>query len=158
MNRFKLYHPKFMVFFYCVLFFFFGIIDLTIRNPNFAIITVGEYKIQLFSIIIILGLISFSVFLIIYFFYFQKWNKGNPFTLKPPEINEEDEGSQEIYYTAAKRIYMFYTAVIPILMSITFFLYIISFQIETYMIIHVLLMILLIHYLIYYKVILEYIN
>lgn len=158
MNKFKLYHPLIMAIFYFTLLIFFGYIDLILRNPNFAIIEIGEYRIHLFLSIIIIGYIVFSTFIIIYTYYYQKLNNGKPFSLKPPEINDEDEGTQVIYHTATKRIYMFYTSVIPILTAIAFLLHMVSVQINIDMVIYVLLTILVIHYLIYYKVILEYVS
>ncbi|MBT2629588.1 MULTISPECIES: hypothetical protein [unclassified Bacillus (in: firmicutes)] len=158
MNKFKLYHPLIMAIFYFTLLIFFGYIDLVLRNPNFAIIEIGEYRIHLFLSIIIIGYIVFSTFIIIYTYYYQKLNNGKPFSLKPPEINDEDEGTQVIYHTATKRIYMFYTSVIPILTAIAFLLHMVSVQINIDMVIYVLLTILVIHYLIYYKVILEYVS
>ncbi|MBT2650020.1 hypothetical protein J7E52_25535 [Bacillus sp. ISL-34] len=108
--------------------------------------------------IIIIGYIVFSTFIIIYTYYYQKLNNGKTFSLKPPEINDEDEGTQVIYHTATKRIYMFYSSVIPILTVIAFLLQMVSVQINIDMVIYVLLTILVIHYLIYYKVILEYVS
>lgn len=137
---------------------FFSYVEFVVKNPKFAIVTIGTFKVHLFMTIIVLGYIAFSAFIVIYSYYFQKSNKGNLFSLKPPEINEDDEGTKAIYNTATKRIYMFYSSVIPLLLFIAFFLHMFLFQINIDMVIYVFLVILIIHYGIYYKVILEYLR
>ncbi|WP_411954315.1 hypothetical protein ACKXGF_14040 [Alkalibacillus sp. S2W] len=156
MNKFKLYHPLIMACFYLVLLLFIGYINFIMNNTNLAIVTINGFKIHLFMAIVMIGVIGFSAFLIIYTYYLQKWTKGNALSLKPPEINEEDEGTQQIYATATKRIYMFYTTVIPLLTVIAFFLHIASINVEAYMLVYVFLTILSIHYFIFYKVTREF--
>jgi len=158
MNKFKLYHPLIMACFYLGLLLFIGYINFVMSNKSFAIITINGLKIHLFMAIVIIGFIVFSSFLIIYTYYFQKWNKGNPFSLKPPEINDQDEGTQQIYVVATKRNYIFYTVVIPLLTVIALFLHIASIQIEAYMLVYVFLMILSIHYFIFYKVVKDFLK
>lgn len=145
-----------MACFYFALLLFFGYVDFIMNNPDQAILTINGFRIHLFMVILIIGFIGFSSFLIVYTYYYQKWNKGNPLSLKPPEINEEDEGTQHIYTIATKRIYMFYTTVIPILTLIAFYLHMISFELSANMVVYVLLSILTIHYFLYYKVIWDF--
>lgn len=158
MNKFKLYHPLIMSIFYFILLVFFSYVEFVEKNPKFAIVTIGSFKIHLFMTIIVIGYVAFLAFILIYSYYFQKSNKGNPFSLKPPEINEEDEGTKTIYNMATKRIYIFYSSAVPILLLIAFFLHMFLLQISMVIVIYVLLTILVIHYLIYHKVILEYLR
>ncbi|WP_217587602.1 hypothetical protein [Lentibacillus saliphilus] len=152
MNKFKLYHPLIMACFYFSLLLFFWYIDLVMRNPNLAIVKLFGFDVDLFMGIIIIGFVGYSAFLIIYSYFFQKNTKGKlaAFSLKPPEINEEDEGTKFIYATATKNIYIYYTTVIPSLILVAFVLHMISFELKTNMLVYVLLFILVIHYLIYY--------
>lgn len=152
MNKFKLYHPLIMAIFYFTLLIFFGYVHLVLNNPNLATVYFFEQKINLFIIIMIIVFIVFSTFIIVYTYYLQKNNKGklNEMYMKPPEIDEEDEGSKFVYSIATKRVYIYYTSVIPLLTLVLLFFKLISFEVEMFILIFILLSILVIHYLIYY--------
>lgn len=153
MNKFKLNHPLIMACFYLSLLLFIGYVHFNLNHKHYAIITINGFNIHLFMTIIVIGIIAFTTFLIVYLYYFRKWNKGNPFSLKPPEINDQDEGTKQIYAAATKRVYIFYTTIIPLLAVVALFMHITSIKIEAYVLVYLFLFILSIHYFIFYTVV-----
>lgn len=158
MNKFKLYHPLLMAGFYLGILLLFGYVDFIMRNPNYAIVSVLGVNIHLFFIIAAIGCIGLITFFIIYTYLYVKYDKENIGSLRPPEINDEDEGTQLIYHKATKRIYMFYAVIIPVLALGALFLHFISFEIQMNMLVYVFFSLLVVHYLIYYKVVAEFVK
>ena len=106
-----------------------------------------------------IGLISLILFFIIYFFKLNRHNKKNPtkkmsaFTiLKLGEFIEDDELFRQITQNATKRVYIFYSQILPLLIL----LMILPFN--RYVFIVVIFLLLIIQNLIYYRHVRKYIT
>ncbi|WP_025027077.1 hypothetical protein [Caldalkalibacillus mannanilyticus] len=157
MNKFKLHHPLLMIIFYSLLLIFLVSVKLSLDvNLDGSTFTIKNIHLGFLSVTIIIGGIVLPIFLLVYSVLLFKLDKTHLFTLKPPEINDEDEGSQLIYNMATRRVYTYYTILIPILTIAVLFISLSPWTLSGFSIILSLVVVSLIHYIIYYKTVLEF--
>ncbi|WP_033542739.1 hypothetical protein [Planococcus sp. CAU13] len=120
----------------------------------------GEFALDPFALLSFFGgLVLIIIFFFAYFIRLNRHNKNNPtskmsaFTIfKLGEFIEFDELFSQVTQTATKKIYVFYSQILPLLVLLMFFPF------NRYLFIMVIFLLLIIQNLIYYRHIRSYIT
>lgn len=152
-NDFRLKYPLWMMVFIVLL----GVIAYSLDSPGMQYINNGtetsmEMTLEPVKGIILMGAIAmYFIFLGIFSIQMKKHNRQNPsqkispFSIRPPEYLEQDEGMTFITRKAAQKVYTYITWTLPLLVTVAIVL-----QLPRLIIIYGILAVALGQYLIYY--------
>ncbi|TKC19324.1 hypothetical protein [Robertmurraya kyonggiensis] len=133
--------------------------DMLFNDFEGTILPNGEIHWNIFGLIsFFVGFVLLIVFFVAYFLKLHRYNKEHPnnrltaFTsMKPHEILEDDELFQQVSEKATKKVYIFYSNYLPLVILLM------AFPLHRFVFIFVILLLLIIQNAIYYRHLRQYV-